>query len=62
MSMNRDEKLRLLQLAYMIWIKQYPHEDMDHIDCHLPEIQDGLGLPKELTGYDGKAQQNERLV
>ena len=60
--MNRDEKLRLLQLSYRIWIKEYPHENMDHIDCHLPEIQDSLGLPKEITGYDGQSQQNERLV
>jgi hypothetical protein len=53
-DMNRDEKLRLLQRAYAIWLERYPKEDMDQVDCHLPEIQASLGLPKEITGFDEK--------
>jgi hypothetical protein len=28
---------------------------MDQVDCHLPEIQASLGLPKEITGFDEEA-------
>lgn len=51
--MNREEKLRLLQLAYRRWIIEYPNEEMDQIDCHLPEIQASLGLPSSITGFEG---------
>ena len=49
--MKRDEKLRLLRVAYLEWIKEYPEEEMDQGDCHLPEIQAKLGLPKSITGF-----------
>ena len=48
--MNREEKIHLLQLAYKRWIIEYPGEEMDQIDCHLPFIQARLGLPPEVTG------------
>ena len=48
--MNREEKLHLLQLAYKRWIIDYPHEEMDQIDCHLQQIQARLGLPSSVTG------------
>ena len=43
--MNREEKLQLLQLAYRRWLVEFPGEEMDQIDCHLPLIQANLGLP-----------------
>lgn len=52
--MNREEKLRLLQRAYAIWLERCPEGNMAQVNCHLPEIQASLGLPKEITGFDEK--------
>lgn len=54
--MKRDETLRLLRIAYLRWIREYPEEDMDQGDCHLPEIQASLGLPKTITGFEGRSE------
>ena len=58
--MNREEKLRLLQLAYRCWIIEYPNEEMDQIDCHLPEIQASLGLPSSITGFEGSPDTSDK--
>ena len=50
--MNREEKLQLLQLAYKRWIIEYPSEELDRFDCHLPVIQARLGLPSGVTGLE----------
>lgn len=50
--MKRDEKLRLLRIAYFRWINEFPEEDIDQEDCHLPQIQANLGLPKNITGFE----------
>ena len=50
--MNREEKLHLLQLAFKRWIIEFPGEDIDQNDCHLPQIQASLGLPSSVTGFE----------
>lgn len=54
--MKRDEKLRLLRIAYSRWIHEYPEEDIDHEDCHLAQIQANLGLPQCLTGLKNSSE------
>ena len=60
MPMNREKKLDLLQLAYKRWIIEYPGEEMDQIDCHLPQIQASLGLPPSITGFEGSPDTTDR--